>query len=92
MELNKKRSGILPFADRMAKDVPLMKIAKTYDKKNSQKIMSREWIPTTKEICGIPVVDKYKYLGSYFDPKLTMKSQREAIEKKSNFLFVKLYS
>ena len=36
-------------------------------------------------------MSKYKYLGTYFSPKLTMKAQIETIQKKSNFLYVKLY-
>ena len=44
-----------------------------------------------KSCCGKPVVNKYKYLGSYFDPKLTMEDQRQSIKKKANFLLVKLY-
>lgn len=40
MELNKKKSGILPFAPRMAKDIPLMTMEKIYDKHSPNKIIS----------------------------------------------------
>jgi hypothetical protein len=49
------------------------------------------WVPTTEEISGVPVVTKYKYLGTYLDSKLTMELQSKCIERKSNFLFTKLY-
>ena len=90
MELNKKKSGILPLSSRMRKDIPFMKLEKVFDAAK-QKVIRQEWTPALKEINGIPVVNKYKYLGTYLDSKLTMKTQIESIKKKSNFLYVKLY-
>lgn len=55
------------------------------DKQNSN------WIPATKDISGVPLVQKYKYLGTFLDSKLLMKTQMEFIRKKCNHLFVKLY-
>jgi hypothetical protein len=48
-------------------------------------------LSTTEEICGVPIVTKYKYHGTYLDSKPTMELQSECIERKSNFLFTKLY-
>ena len=90
MALNKKKSGILPLSSRMTKDIPFMKLEKVFDAAK-KKVTRQEWTPALKEINGIPLVIKYKYLGTYLDSKLTMKTQIESIKKKSNFLFVKLY-
>ena len=60
MELNKKKSGILPLSSRMTKDIPFMKLEKVFDAAK-QKVIRQEWTPTLKEINGIPVVSKYKY-------------------------------
>lgn len=89
MELNKKKSAILPFGPRAAKDISLLKLEKIYNQKTNK--TTREWTPIVKEIDGIPVVSVYKYLGMYLEPKLTMSTQLESIRKKSDFLFVKLY-
>ena len=35
---------------------------------------------------GFPIIDKYKYLGSWFNRKLTLNTQLECIKKKSNFI------
>ena len=37
-----------------------------------------------------PIVNKYKYLGTWLDPKLELKSQTQFIEKKVNFMKSKL--
>ena len=89
MELNKKKSGILPFGPRGAKDIPFLRPEKTYNEGNKK--VKIKWIPTLSEISGIPIVSVYKYLGTYMEPKLTMTTQLENIKKKANFLFVKLY-
>jgi hypothetical protein len=90
MELNKKKSGVLIFASRRAKKIPYMKIELKKNKKG--KIVSREWVVSEESyIQGIPIVAKYKYLGTFLDPKLTMRMQNKSIETKSNFLFVRLY-
>src|ERR1700691_2109182 len=47
--------------------------------------------PNIKDIGGVPIVSKYKYLGTVLDSKLTMETQLDFIRKKSNFLFTKLY-
>ena len=49
------------------------------------------WNPTRKCIEGVPLVSEYKYLGTYLDTKLTMKTQIDKIKKKVDFIFVKLY-
>ena len=89
MELNKKKSGILPFGPRRAKEVALLRLDKTFNPQTKK--TENKWIPTTKEISGIPVVTTYKYLGTHLDPKLTIKHQLNNIERKANFLYVKLY-
>ena len=90
MELNKKKSAILPFAHRMAKDIPLMKHEKTKDQRINKS--KQEWASAIQEIAGIPIVGVYKYLGTCLDSKLSMKTQLESIKKKkANFLYVKLY-
>ena len=90
MELNKKKYGVLVFASRRAKKILFMKVVKKKNKNG--KGVSREWVLSKGSyIQGIPVVAKYKYLGTFLDPKLTMKAQNQHIETKSNFLFTKLY-
>ena len=58
---------------------------------SKKKALHKEWVPAVKDVNGVPIVNKYKYLGTYLNPKLTMKTQLETIQKKSNFLFVQLY-
>jgi hypothetical protein len=89
MELNKNKSGIMVFVSRRARKIPLMK--KEQEKDINGNIIDSIWVPSTKDICGVPIVAKYKYLGTYLDSKLTMNLQVETIERKSNFLFTKLY-
>src|SRR5689334_14871664 len=89
MELNKKKSGVVVFAPRLAKKIPLMEIEVKQDKEG--KVVSREWVPTEKDISGIPIVSKYKYLGTHLDVKLTMRTQLAHIKNKSDSLFIKLY-
>jgi len=74
MQLNKKKSGIVVFAPRMARDIPLMILKKTKDSKNPKRII-KEWIPACNNIGGIPIVSSYKYLGTHLDTKLTMQIQ-----------------
>jgi urease gamma subunit len=89
MELNKNKSGIVVFAPRRAKKIPLMKLETEKDIDGNE--IGKIWVPTTEEICGVPIVTKYKYLGTYLDSKLTMELQNKCIKRKSNFLFTKLY-
>lgn len=49
------------------------------------------YVPSRNDIDGVPIVNKYKYLGYYLDCKLTVDSQIDFIEKKSNFLWTRLY-
>jgi len=44
-----------------------------------------------KEVKEIPVLSKYKYLGTYLDNELKLDPQLAHIKKKSGYLFVKLY-
>ena len=89
MELNKKKSGVVVFAPRHAKKIPLMKIATEIGEKGQT--VERKWVLTQQDINAVPIVTKYKYLGTYLDSKLTMKTQFDHIKKKADFLFVKLY-
>jgi len=91
MELNKNKSGVLVFALRKAKQkkIPLLKLETEKDVYGN--VLDSIWVPTIKDICGVPIVTKYKYLGTYLDSKLTMNFQIECIERKSNFLFARLY-
>ena len=95
MKLNKKKSGIVIFAPRKDKTIPYMKLVTkevTVKRKNKLvKVKVKEWVPTTKEIQGVPILSKYKYLGTYFDCKLTLQEQLSFIRKKSCSLLVKLY-
>lgn len=88
MTLNKNKSGIVVFAERSAHSVPLYRKATEKEKEEGEE---NNWIPARKEIQGVPLVSKYKYLGTYLDSKLTLKTQINSISKKSNFLFIKLY-
>ena len=84
MQLNKKKSGIVVFAPRSAKNIPYMM------RKEGAKD-TKEWQPFTKEVGGVPIVNQYKYLGTFLDSKLTLKPQLNHIRTKSNFIFTKLY-
>ena len=83
MELNKKKSGILPFGLRAAKDIPFLRPEKTYNEENKK--VKIKWIPTLSEINGIPIVSVYKFLGTYMESKLTMTTQLENIKRKQTF-------
>ena len=58
MELNKKKSGILPFGPRKAGDIPFLRLEKIYSEGNTR--IKTKWIPTMSEISGIPIVSVYK--------------------------------
>ena len=49
MELNKKKSGILPLSSRMTKDIPFMKLEKVFNAAK-QKVIRQEWTLALKEI------------------------------------------
>ena len=58
MKLNKKKSGIVVFAPRQAKDIPCMKLITKEVQKKKKKVIVQEWTPVCKEIMGIPILDK----------------------------------
>ena len=87
MLLNKKKSGIVIFTRRRANKISLMKLLK--DEKNPKK--DNKWTPTQIEIEGVPICEKYKYLGTILTPKLTCGEQIAFIRRKSAYIFVKLY-
>ena len=92
MSLNKKKSGIVVFAKRRANKIPMMKILKEVTKsKKGKEVIKRKWIPAQKEIEGVPICEKYKYLGTILTPKLTCGEQIAHIRKKSAHIYVKLY-
>jgi hypothetical protein len=89
MSLNKKKSGIVIFAKRRATKIPMMKTVK--EKMKDKKTVKIRWIPDQKEIEGVPICEKYKYLGTILTPKLTCGEQIAHIKRKSAHIFVKLY-
>jgi hypothetical protein len=92
MSLNAKKSGIVPFASRTAKKIPLMKTETTYRKNkkgNLTKIVT--WVPETEDIKEIPICNHYKYLGTYLSNKLTADAQVSFIDRKAGHLYTRLY-
>jgi len=85
MELNKKKSAIVPFAPRKVKAIPFLHRLKNNDGK------AKEWIVNRKELDGVPIVLEYKYLGTFLNFKLTTQTHMEAIRKKSDWIFIRLY-
>ena len=81
MSLNKEKSGIVVFSHRRATKIPIMKMVK--EKVPGKKTMKTRWIPTRKDICGIPICEQYKYLGTILNPKLMFNPQVCHIKKKS---------
>ena len=45
-----------------------------------------------KEVDGVPIVAKYKYLGTYFDFQSREENQINFIQRKANWMYIKLYS
>ena len=86
MQLNKKKSGIVIFTSRRSHDVPYMVREKENDKSKKTKL-----VPSRPEIEGVPICDKYKYLGTILTPKLECSEQISFIKRKAGFLLVKLY-
>jgi len=84
MTLNKKKSGIIIFVNRRAIKPPLMQ-------KSKEKRGGIKWTPTQKTINGVPICDKYKYLGTWLDSKLTIDPQISHIRKKAAHIYVKPY-
>ena len=85
MELNKNKSGIVIFTNKMMKDVPLMKRMQKSSKNKTH------WAPAIETFKGIPVAMTYKYLGTILHSTLSINPQLTHIKKKSNHMFVKLY-
>jgi len=52
---------------------------------------STNYLQIGSNVDGIPVVEKYKYLGVWIDGKLTMDPQLQHIKDKTNFLVYKLW-
>ena len=84
MTLNKRKSGIIIFVNRRTTKPPFMQ-----KPKEAKGIIS--WIPTQKTINDIPLCDKYKYLGTWLNSKLTIDPQINHIRKKAAHIYVKLY-
>ena len=102
MLLNKKKSGIVVFAGRKAHTIPMMINTKETPSKNiiplsstkqkgTKKTLKRKWLSAQNDIDGIPICEKYKYLGTILTPKLTCDEQISHIKRKSAYLLVKLY-
>ena len=53
--------------------------------------ITRKWQITRKEVDGVPIVEKYKYLGTFLDFKLTEENQINFIKKKADWMYIKLY-
>ena len=80
MTLNKKKSGIVVFAGRRCKNIPFMTNKKNQEKTNKKNKVI--WTSTQTEFMGIPICQKYKYLGTYLDSKLTSRPQIGHIKKR----------
>jgi len=101
MLLNKSKSGIITFSPRRALSIPLMRLEKIKETrhrkyrtrkpivKRNLRVTHSEWVPATKDILGIPVCSKYKYLGAFLTPKLSCKPQFTLIKRKATFLLAK---
>ena len=90
MQLNKKKSEIVIFAARKRHDIPnMMKTTKANKEKG--KSQKTKLIPARNTIKGVPICEKYKYLGTILTPKLESSEQISFIKRKAGFLYVKLY-
>lgn len=87
MKLNKHKSGIVVFSPRNAKNIPFMELKEV---ERDKKIV-KEWMPSTKDIAGVPILSSYKYLRTRLEAKLSLKPQMNYIRDKSGKLFTKLY-
>ena len=56
-----------------------------------EKKKEKTWMPAQKDIAGIPVCEKYKYLGTWLSPKLSCDPQIRKINKKAGALYTRLY-
>ena len=91
MELNKKKSGIIPFASRIVRSVTFMEGIYEKTGPGRKEKITRKWQIVKKEVDGIPIVEKYKYLGTYFDFQSTEENQLNFIKRKANWMYIKLY-
>ena len=91
MKLNKKKSGIVPFVNRRAHDITFMNYNRTITKDGDKIKIQGQWQIARQNLEGIPIVEKYKYLGTYLDTKLTENEQLKFISRKINWLCIKLY-
>jgi len=89
MLLNAKKSGIVVFVNRLKKNIPWMK--SQLEGKHRKQGVRLEWVPARKTFEGIPICNKYKYLGSWLDNKLTSHTQINHIKKKTNHILIRLY-
>jgi len=86
MQLNKKKSGIVIFAARRIQDIPYME--KLNEASNGRRRSKRKkYTPTSNTIEGVPICDKYKYLGTILTPKLDCSEQISYIRRKAGFLY-----
>jgi len=102
MTLNKKKSGIVPFAHRRARKIPFLFNKKTTEirhpkyrtkknpNSNPSEVNHYEWVIDTKDFLGIPICLEYKYLGTILTPKLCCDAQIKFIKRKAAHLNVKL--
>ena len=58
---------------------------------NKSDIISNGKLPKLKEIEGIPIRKKAKYLGVTYDKELNIKKSLEAIKPKERYVFMSLY-
>ena len=90
MQLNKKKSGIVIFAARKRQNIPNMKKA-NHTSQGKGKSKRGKLVPAKATIEGVPICEKYKYLGTILTPKLECNEQISYIKRKAGFLLVKLY-
>lgn len=88
MLLNESKSGIVVFANRNSKTIPWMRNSKLNNGKQNEQAI---WMPTKTEFEGIPICNKYKYLGTWLDNKLTVQNQISHIKKKAGHVISRLY-
>ena len=84
MSLNKKKSGIVIFANRKTKKIPLMKVEKT-------SIPSPSGSQNRTISAEFQSANSTKYLGTLLNTKLTCGPQIGHVKKKSAHLYAKLY-
>ena len=59
--------------------------------KGGKTITTRSWRPETPHVLEVPICTEYKYLGTFFNSKLTATPQIHFIKRKSAFLYTKLF-